>query len=412
MRLVRTSLGLFLAVLALLAAAWTPGAGAAVYWGSGGFVGAANLDGSVFVDGVPYGLANVPELGDICGVAVSDGNLYWADPQRGTIGRTELGSNPTGMVDFVKETVAIDEAFVSGLARPCGVAVDGSHVYWADTAAMAVGRANLDGSGVERNFISGVSSPCGVGIGGGHLYWGNLVGGAVGRANLGGGEIEEAFVEEASSPCGVAVDGAHVYWSNWNGSSIGRANLDGSGGDDDFIGGLSNPCGVAVDGSHVYWTNWNARDPVGRANLDGSGVSRSLITTEFYLASCGVALDSRVFVPPPPPLSAPIFLGKIRRGLGRGVAYVTVKVPKTGGVLDVVSKGLDWKYAGPPVPDKGYWLWQLKVGPAKTGRAAAKIRRRLARIGRAVVSLEVTYTEAEKSPYKAIRSLTLLRHRH
>jgi hypothetical protein len=397
--------------LAVLAA-WSPRTEAAVYWGSGGFVGAANLDGSVFVDGIPYGLANVPELGNVCGVAVSGGDLYWADPSRGTIGRTGLGSSPTGLLDFVNERVTIDEALVSGLARPCGVAVDGSHVYWADTAAMAIGRANFDGSGVDRNFISGVSSPCGVGVDGGHLYWGNFQGGTVGRALLGGGDVEEGFVEGATGPCGVAVDGSHVYWSNWDGTSIGRANLDGSGVDDEFIGGLHNPCGVAVDGSHVYWTNWNARDPVGRANLDGSGVDPSLVTTEFYLASCGVALDARTFVPLPPPLSAPIFLGKVKRGLGRGVAYVNVKVPKTGGVLDLVSKGLDWRYAGAPVADKGYWVWQLKVGPAKTGRAAARIRHRLARTGRATVTLEVTYTEANKSPYKATRSLTLLRHRH
>lgn len=412
MRSVRAGLGLVWVLAALLAASWTPRAEAAVYWGSGGFVAAANLDGSVFVDGVPYGLANVPELGDVCGLAVSGGDLYWADSSRGTIGRMGLGSNPTGQVDFVDETVFIDEALVSGLTRPCGVAVDGSHVYWADLAGMAIGRANLDGSEVDRNFISGVSSPCGVGLGDGHLYWGNLVGGTVGRALLGGGSVEENFVEGATGPCGIAVDSSHVYWSNWDGTSIGRANLDGSAADNQFIGGLNNPCGVAVDGSHVYWTNWNARDPVGRANLDGSGVVRSLVTTEFYLASCGVALDARVFVPPPLPPSANIFLGKVKRGLGRGVAYVTVKVPKTGGVLDVVSKGLDWKYAGAPVADRGYWLWQVKVGPGKTGRAARNIRRRLARTGRAVVTLEVTYTEAGKSPYKATRSLTLIRHRH
>jgi hypothetical protein len=410
MRSVRAGFGLAFALVALLAVPSAPRAEAAVYWGSGGFVGAANLDGSVFVDGVPYGLANVPELGDVCGLAVSGGDLYWADPSRGTIGRMGLGSNPTGMVDFVDETVFIDEALVSGLARPCGVAVDGSHVYWADTAGMTIGRANLDGGVVDRNFISGVSSPCGVGLGDGHLYWGDLAGGRVGRALLGGGDVEEDFVEGATGPCGVAVDGSHVYWSNWVGSSIGRANLDGSAVDDDFIGGLENPCGVAVDGSHVYWTNWNARDPVGRADLDGNGVVPSLVTTEFYLASCGVALDARVFVPPPLPLSAPIFLGKVKRGLGKGVAYVTVKVPKTGGVLDVVSEGLDWKYAGAPVADKGYWLWQVKVGAGKNGRAAKKIRRRLTRKGRALVSLEATYTEAGRSPYKATRSLTLLRH--
>jgi virginiamycin B lyase len=409
-RRVRALLALALSLLAVPAAG-APPAGAAVYWGSGGFVGAANLDGSNFVDGIPYGLANVPELGNVCGVAVAGGNLYWADPSRGTIGRTGLGFNPTGRVDFIKERVTIDEAFVSGLARPCGVAVDGSHVYWADTAGMAIGRADLDGGGVERNFIAGVSSPCGVGVGDGHVYWGNFVGGAVGRALPGGGEVEESFVEGATGPCGVAVDGAHVYWSNWDGTSIGRANLDGSASDNQFIGGLHNPCGVAVDDSHVYWTNWSARDPVGRADLDGGNVVPSLLTTDFYLASCGVALDARIFAPPPLPLSAPIFLGKMRRGLGKGVAYVNVKVPKTGGTVDVVSPALAWKFVGAPVADGGYWVWHLKIGPGKTGRAANKLRKRLARNGSATVTLEVTHTEPNHTPYTATRPLILVRHR-
>jgi virginiamycin B lyase len=411
MRSPRVALSLALALLALVPA-WAPRAEAAVYWGSGGFLGAANLDGSNFVDGVPYGLANVPEIGNICGVAVGDGNLYWADASRGTIGRTGLGSNPTGRVDIVSETVSIDEALVSGIARPCGVAVDGSHVYWADTAGMAIGRANLDGSGVDRTFISGVSSPCGVAVGAGYLYWGNFVGGTVGRANLDGGGVEESFVENATGPCGVAVDGSHVYWSNWDGSSVGRANLDGSGADNQFIGGLSKPCGVAVDGSHVYWTNWSARDPVGRANLDGSGVEPSLLTTAFYYSSCGVAVDARAFAAPPPPLSAPIFLGKVKRGPAKGVAYVNVKVPKTGGLLDVASPALAWKYAGAPVADGGYWVWQIKIGPGRTGRAAKKPRKRLARKGSATITLEVTYTEPNHSPYTAIRPLILVRHRH
>ncbi len=382
---------------------------AAVYWGNGGFIGAANLDGSVFVDGVPYRAANVPEIGDICGLAVSNGNLYWADSSRGTIGRMQLPASPTGYADLISERVAIDEAFVSGLVSPCGVAVDGAHIYWASRGGMAIGRANLDGSAPERTFISGVSTPCGVAVDGAHIYWGSLFDDSIGRADLAGGNVEESLVVGGENPCGVAVDGAHVYWSNWGGSSIGRANLDGSAPELNFIGGLQNPCGVAVDGSHVYWTNWNGRDPVGRANLNGSGVVKSLVSTEFYSASCGTAVDARAFKAPPLPPSAPIFLGKLKRGEGRGVAYVTVKVPNTGGTLDVPSQGLAWKLLGPPVTEGGYLLWQLKIGPGKTGRAAMKTRARLARKGRAKVNLEVTYQETARAPFAARKSLTLIR---
>ena len=63
-RWARLLLAALLATVLAAAASGTPRAEAAVYWGSGGFVGAANLDGSNFVDGVPYGLSNVPEIGD------------------------------------------------------------------------------------------------------------------------------------------------------------------------------------------------------------------------------------------------------------------------------------------------------------------------------------------------------------
>src|SRR5262245_25632711 len=102
-------MGVLAALLAATAPGGTPRAEAAVYWGNSGFLGAANEDGTNFVDGVPYGAANVPEIGNICGVAVAGGNLYWADRQRGSIGRTGLGTNPTGYVDLFKESVSIDE---------------------------------------------------------------------------------------------------------------------------------------------------------------------------------------------------------------------------------------------------------------------------------------------------------------
>jgi virginiamycin B lyase len=409
-RLARALLAASLAALLAGAALGNaPRAEAGVYWGSGSFVGAANLDGSVFVDGVPYRAANVPEIGNICGLTVSNGYLYWADGSRGTIGRMELPKSQFGFADTISERVSIDEAFISGIVNPCGVAVDGAHIYWTSSESRAIGRANLDGSNPDRTFISGVSRPCGIAVDGGHIYWGDFTGGAIGRSKLNGEAIDETFVEGAQGPCGIAVNGSHIYWSNWDGSTIGRAGIDGGSPENDFITGLSNPCGIAVDGSHVYWTNWNARDPVGRANLDGSGVVKSLVTTEFYLASCGVAVDSKVFQPQPPPPSYSFFLGKLKRDTKRGIGYVSVKVPLPGsGSLNVVSKGLRWQLLGSPVTEGGYLVYQLKVWPG-SGKAAKKIRTALARKGKASVVLSVAYQEPGKQPSIAIRPLTLIR---
>ncbi len=397
-------------VAAIASLASGPDAGAAVYWGGGSSVGAANLDGSVPIFGYPYSIANAFRIGTVCGVAVDASHLFWADRYKGTIGR--VGQPPgtvTDRVDIVGEPLQADEALVSGLASPCGLALDGAHLYWADQSGMAIGRADLDGGAQVRNLVSAVSLPCGVAVDGTHVYWASLTGDAIGRARLDGSEVEREFIGGAHGPCGVAVDGAHVYWANQLGGSIGRADLDGGNPDQGFIAGLTDPCGVAVDGAHVYWANWNGRDPVGRANLDGSAVETSLVSTEFYLASCGVALDSKLFKPAPPPPSAPFFLGRVRRGRG-GVAYVTVKVPAAGGgELRVLGKGLAWGLPGSPQREGGYILRQLKLWPGRGSRAARRIRRTLRRRGRVHLLLEVTYQEAGRSPALQVRELTLLR---
>jgi hypothetical protein len=48
--------------------------------------------------------------------------------------------------------------FRGGANIPLGVAVDGQHVYWMNCASGTIGRADLDGSGVNQSFISGLGA--------------------------------------------------------------------------------------------------------------------------------------------------------------------------------------------------------------------------------------------------------------
>jgi hypothetical protein len=92
-----------------------------------------------------------PLVDQPCGVAVDAGHLYWANAL-GTIGRADLNG------------LNRNERFVAAAAPtrslPCGVAVDSGHLYWAqgaldteDQASDGIGRANLDGTGVNPAFI-------------------------------------------------------------------------------------------------------------------------------------------------------------------------------------------------------------------------------------------------------------------
>ena len=52
--------------------------------------------------------------------------------------------------------------FISTPGGPRGLAVDGRHIYW--TTNSTIGRANLDGTGVNQSFITGATRPDGVAV--------------------------------------------------------------------------------------------------------------------------------------------------------------------------------------------------------------------------------------------------------
>jgi virginiamycin B lyase len=177
-------------------------------------------------------------------------------------------------------------------ARATGVAVDGSHLYWANPSRGSIGRANLDGTGVEEDFVDGLVQPRWVAVDGGYLYWTSLTGrGSIGRAELDGSAAEPEFIAGAGRPQGIAVDGTRVYWANDAPNGIGRANLDGTGVEPAFhpLGSAEAPRGVAVDSSHIYWTENEPAGYVGRADLDGTHETFHLVGGAKELR--GIALD-------------------------------------------------------------------------------------------------------------------------
>jgi hypothetical protein len=48
-----------------------------------------------------------------------------------------------------------------------------------------------------------------------HVYWTNLGATTIGRANIDGGGVDQSFIDTGQEYgiCGVGVDAAHVYWA-------------------------------------------------------------------------------------------------------------------------------------------------------------------------------------------------------
>lgn len=202
--------------------------------------------------------------------------VYWADYTADAIGRANLDGS------------GVDQTFITGASNAGGVAVDGRYIYWSARAMPtqtrprnAIVRANLDGTGVRQQLLVGYGASD-LEVHGQYIYWTNYVTNTIGRASLDGSGFEKSFIS-AKGPFGVAVDSRYIYWT-FDGTpadvspadTIGRANLDGSAGQS-FIAGTEGLYGVAVDGQYIYWGN-SLGHTIGRANLDGSGVNHSFIT--------------------------------------------------------------------------------------------------------------------------------------
>ena len=268
-------------------------------------------------------------------VARADAAVYWASATGHQIGRANL------------DGTGVNTNFITGLGQPAGVAVDGAHVYWSDNTTNTIGRANLDGSGVNTNFITNAPAE-GIVVDGSHIYWGT--GPTIGRANLDGSGVDPSFITNAGPGVnGIAVDGAHIYWANFpsppDGPTIARANLDGSGVDLSFITDVSAPDGVAVNATNVYWTDL-LTGSIGRADLGGGNVQGRFIDN---LRPTGLALDA-----------AHLYWGSSVTTIGRADLDGTNLMPSfiTGpsSPEGVAVDGL----TGPPPPTIGHLIDEVK----------------------------------------------------
>jgi hypothetical protein len=103
-----------------------------------------------------------------------------------------------------------------GVSGCGGIAVDGSHIYWADPFHGAIDRADLNGGNVDYDFVTGLLNPCGVAVGAGSVYWTDFKAGTIGRVGLEGGEPDRELIRGLWQPCGVAVGGQYLYWTGRN----------------------------------------------------------------------------------------------------------------------------------------------------------------------------------------------------
>ena len=270
-----------------------------------------------------------------------------------SIGRTTFLTRSAAPTSTAR---APTRSFITSGPYPADVEVDANHVYWSNSAAGTIGRANLDGTGVDESFVDGSyagGGPYGVAVDANHVYWTNFVGDTIGRANIHGTGVDNTYITGASSPPGVAVDANHIYWTNnYTGGTVGRANLDGTGVNQTFIVAGLYPNGIAIDANHVYWSNGTA-SAIGRANLDGTGVNQSFIRRGYVQ---GVAVDA---LSPAPTGKASVSV--------QGTALVVAAAPGAKDNL-AITRPSRFTFRVTDFPSAGYTGSVVHAGPGCTPR--------------------------------------------
>ncbi len=140
-----------------------------------------------------------------CGIAVDSGSVYWSNL---------TGLEPyVGRASFTGGSATPKFARAEGAATICGLAVNSSTIFWTDTGFLtgngsSIGTASVITGGSPRpSLIGDANGPCGIAILGTQVYWANKGNSTIARANTDGTAVNEDLVTVGGGEiCGVAVD--------------------------------------------------------------------------------------------------------------------------------------------------------------------------------------------------------------
>ncbi len=417
-----------------------------VYWSNYGNVGPgegttisyANLDnsggGTVPISGTPvtgpHGLAIDP----------ATGQLYWPDYDTSDISTANLDGSGGRVLPTPNATVD----------GPRGLAIDPSagKIYWANFNAGVLSYANLNGSGGGNLNTANatVSTPEGVALdpGAGRIYFSNFsLAGKISYANLdgsGSGDLPTGTVT-IDEPHGVALDPAagRIYWANWDSSTIAYANLNGSG-----DGGTLNTTQTSISAPNLP-VLLEAPTPAGSPTITGNSQPGSRISCQSSWADqrssllydtpqsqsyqwiegggamagansnsinapsvgiyrCQVGASNQAGSANESSRAFAVFrIGKARLNRKNGTARLTVNVPGSGSL--VVSGRKIVKHRAERLATTS-----RTVGAGKATfiiKPKRKVKKRLARRGKAKVKANVTFTLTGGSPAQQTTSITL-----
>jgi hypothetical protein len=216
------------------------------------------------------------------------------EPDAPSIARASIGEPPC-----TPAPCEMNPTFIPAFAHEIAIDAVEEYVYWTDPERGRIGRAKLDGTGVDGNYVITGGEPLGIAVvdepSAKYIFWtdrGELdergepqeEAGIVGRASLDGSNVDASCYEGLTNPRSIAATSSFVYWTSPFASStigtgdLGRAEVDDCSDEASknpaFIAGNINFVGgdIAVNSSYIYVSSFNEganQSPIIRFTING-----------------------------------------------------------------------------------------------------------------------------------------------
>lgn len=161
-------------------------------------------------------------------------------------------------------------------------ATDGNYIYYGFESTKAIGRMNMDGSGVNDSWVTFTNTGLNSGwisVSNGFVYFGGGVNASsklLGKVSTSGGTVSVIHTD----PCaisGIATDATNIYLSHFYCNTVSKLDLDGSLVTSTFMTGLtySQTWAAQVWNGYLYVLDTTY---VARIKLDGTGFQLNYLT--------------------------------------------------------------------------------------------------------------------------------------
>lgn len=207
-------------------------------------------------------------------LAADESFVYWSRSNDGTIQRARLEGGPSetvtriegratqlaisGQTLYIRDGIGIWSFSQEGLLRFATAAGDGDivadaeDVVWTNASTGEVFSKAVRGNTPLRILASKLSQPYDVAMDPTHVYWANGDG-TIMRVPRQGGEVD-VLVHGQSWPDGTVVDETHVYWVERHSGGVFRVSK--QGGEPVQIAKTEPGCrAMALNGRYVYWAS-------------------------------------------------------------------------------------------------------------------------------------------------------------